>query len=175
MRNATNRFFGISRLAVLLLSVGAFLLAADAATAQSLTDITDLFTGGTTTTPTSDDTSDDPGTSAPSGTRQTTITNQFTAATGGSIQTRRPGLWVQQGIAVHNGDTSFFTGVPEEEPNFFRDTFNQVFTQLATIIQDMLTGLNTLINASSGSTSGTAWVPIPNAATSGQGQRVTIQ
>jgi hypothetical protein len=165
----------MSLLAVVLISAGGFLLAADAASAQ-LPDLPSLL-GDDSTTTTGDGTDDEPGTTAPTGGRQTTITNQFNSATGGSISERRPGIWIQQGIAVHNGDTSFFTGVPEDEPGFFRDTFNQIFTQLATIIQDMLTGLNLLITSSSGNTTpgGTAWVPIPNAATSGQGQRVTIQ
>ena len=179
-------------LVLALTAIGAVLLMADSASAQ-LPQIPGITTGGgtttpptgggTTTPPTGGGTGDEgvPGTTPPSGTRQTTITNQFTSATSGSIQQRRPGLWIEQAIAVHGGDTSFFTGVPEEPPNFFRDTFNQVFTQISQVIQGLLDGLNTLITAGQGSggggsgTQNPAWVPIPNAATSGQGQSVTIQ
>ena len=170
-------------LVLALTAIGAVLLMADSASAQ-LPQIPGITTGGgTTTPPTTGGTGDEgvPGTTPPSGTRQTTITNQFTSATSGSIQQRAPGLWIEQAIAVHGGDTSFFTGVPEEPPNFFRDTFNQVFTQIATVIQDLLNKLSMLITAGQGSggggsgTQNPAWVPIPNAATSGQGQSVTIQ
>ncbi|MBN2560756.1 MAG: hypothetical protein JXQ75_07495 [Phycisphaerae bacterium] len=112
-----------------------------------------------------------------SGTRQTIITNQFNAATAGLIQERRPGLWVQQGIAVHQGSTTFFTGVPDEEPNFFRDTFNQVVTDIVSVIQGAMDGLNLLVQnlfRSGGSSGGGVYIPIQNAATTGQGTRVPI-
>jgi hypothetical protein len=168
-------------LVLALTAIGAVLLMADSASAQ-LPQIPGITPGeGTTPPATGEEGGGVPGTTPPSGTRQTTITNQFTSATSGSIQQRAPGLWIEQAIAVHGGDTSFFTGVPEEPPNFFRDTFNQVFTQIATVIQDLLNGLSMLITAGQGSggggsgTQNPAWVPIPNAATSGQGQSVTIQ
>lgn len=138
-----------------------------------------LQTGGQPTTPTTGQT---PTTQTPtqvptSGTRQTIITNQFASNSAGALQARRPGLWLQQAIAVNGGDTSFFTGVPEEEPNFFVDTFNQVFSQITTVIQGLLDGINTLVQntlrpgGAAGTGGGTAFTP----ATTGQGTQNPIQ
>ena len=42
----------------------------------------------------------------PSGnTRQPIVSDQFNTTSGGALQLRRPGLYVQQGIAVQNGGT----------------------------------------------------------------------
>jgi len=171
------------------------LIATSAAQAQisNLQDIIQnlLQTGGQTTTPTQtttqtptqtttgtgSTTEDGMPTTPPTGTRQGTITNQFTASSAGAIQARRPGLWLQQATAINGGDTSFFTGVPEEQPNFFVDTFNQIFTQMTTVIQGLLDGINTFVQntlkpgGTTGTGGGTAFTP----ATTGQGTQNPIQ
>ena len=82
----------------------------------------------------------------PSGnTRQTLITNQFTTVTNGSLQLRRPGNWVGQGIAVANGSAGFFDGGEiVEEPNFFSETFDMIVLQILDMITQMIQGLNLL-------------------------------
>ena len=111
--------------------------------------------------------------------RQPIITNQFSAATGGAINARRPGLYVQQGIAVQQGDTDFFTGVPEQLPSFFADTVDLILTDVLDLIQNVLTGLDLFIKSliGSGSPAGgqPAFVPIQDAATSGQGTSVRTE
>ncbi len=118
-----------------------------------------------------------PGTAPVSG-RQPIVTNQFTAATGGAIQNRRPGLYVQQGIAVHEGTTGFFTGVPDEPPNFLRDTLEQILFEAFDVIQGFMDGIQLFISSLTGQSSGSsgraAFVPISNAATTGQGTTVQI-
>lgn len=77
-------------------------------------------------------------------TRQPIVTDQFNTTSGGALQLRRPGLYVQQGIAVQNGGTGFFDGEEEVAPHSFigqlvRDIF---VTILDTINQalSLLTG-----------------------------------
>jgi hypothetical protein len=116
----------------------------------------------------------------PVGGRQTTITSetQFTAATGGAIGARRPGLWVQQAIAEHNGQLDIPGDVPEEEPSFFRSTFELIIEDILVFISDMLSGLDFLVGSLAnvgGSTGQPAFIPISNATTSGQGTSVPIQ
>ncbi len=122
------------------------------------------------------DPQDGPGTTPATG-RQPTVTNQFTTATGGAIQNRRPGLYVQQGIAVHEGNMGFFTGVPDEPPNFLRDTMEQIMFEIFDVIQGFMDGIQLFINSLTGQ-SGTpgqaAFVPIQNAATTGQGTTTQI-
>jgi hypothetical protein len=112
--------------------------------------------------------------------RQPTISadGQFTTTGVGALQERAPGIYVQQGIAVQQGDTSFFTGVSEEAPNFFRETFDIIAMDLMTLISDMLSGLNFLITSilqPGGATQAQpAFIPISNAATTGQGSTIPI-
>ncbi len=120
---------------------------------------------------------DGPGTTPVSG-RQPTVTNQFTAATGGAIQNRRPGLYVQQAIGVHGGNTSWFTGVPDEAPNFFRDTMEQIMQEIFNVVQGLMDGIQLFVSSLAGQTSTpgqAAFVPIQNAATTGQGTSTQIQ
>ncbi len=162
------------------LAAGIILATTTPASAQlgsssGLQDLLDSFLNGNTTT--SSSTTTQSGTTAISGnTRQTLITNQFSSTSAGSLQSRRPGLWIQQSIAVHNGSLDSFTGIPEETPNFFRDTFNQLFDETAGIISNILTGINTLVTSlfNGGGGGGSSFVPIDNAATSGHGTTQTI-
>jgi len=166
------------------LAAGMVLASAAPANAQlgsssQLQDLLDSFLSGNTTTSSSTTNPRGTTTSVVSGnTRQTLITNQFSSTSAGSLQARRPGLWIQQGIAVSNGATDFFTGVPDEEPNFFRDTFDQMFEETAKVISQILTGINTfvtsLFNGGGGGGGGSSFVPINNAATSGHGTTHTI-
>ncbi len=122
--------------------------------------------------------SDEPGTTPIDG-RQPTVDNQFTTTSGGALQQRRPGLYVRQGIAVHDGDTSFFTGVPEEQPNFFRDTFDLLLEDaFFTPIQDFLEAFNFFIQSLSGSSGGSGgitFIPPANSVTTWQSGSVSVQ
>ncbi len=164
-------------------AAGIVLASAAPASAQlgsssQLQDLLDSFLSGNTTTSSSTTTGQGTTTSGISGnTRQTLITNQFTSTAAGSLQARRPGLWIQQSIAVSNGATDYFTGVPDEEPNFFRDTFDQMFEETANVISQILTGINTFLTSlfnGGSSGGGSNFVPIDNAATSGHGTTHTI-
>lgn len=121
------------------------------------------------------------GGTAPATGRQPTISaeGQFTSTGAGALQERRPGIYIQQGIALHQGDTSFFTGVPEEAPNFFRDTFDMLAADIMTLISDMLSGLNFLITSlvqpGGAAPAQAAFIPISNPLTTGQGTTITIQ
>ena len=81
----------------------------------------------------------------PSGnTRQPIVTDQFNTTSGGALQQRRPGLYIQQGIAVQNGGTGFFDGEEEVAPHsFIGELVRDIFvTILDTINQalSLLTG-----------------------------------
>jgi hypothetical protein len=174
---------GSSILPLLAVALLVFLMPSPAqAQVSNLQDLIQNLLGqtGTTSTPTgttSTSTGQTPTSVPTSGTRQTIITNQFTSATGGAIASRRPGLWVEQSIAVHQGDTSFFTGVPAEQPNFFKSTFDQIFAQLTTVTQGLLDAINTFVQntfkpgGSTGGGGGTPFTP----ATTGQGTQNPIQ
>jgi hypothetical protein len=141
---------------------------------------TGTTTTGTPTTGTTGQEQEGPGTTAPTGTRQTVVTNQFTSATGAGIQQRRPGLWVEQGIAEHEGTLEIPGDVPAEEPNFFRQTFDQMFQNVLGLFSNILTavdGLVTSLGSSSsggGGTSTITFVPPPNASTTWQSGSQTI-
>ncbi len=112
--------------------------------------------------------------------RQTLITSetQFTAATGGVIGSRRPGLWIQQAIALHNGQLDIPGDVPEHLPSFLRSTFDLIIEDILVFFSDILSGLDLLIGSLAnigGATGPAAFVPISNAATTGQGTSVPIQ
>lgn len=135
-------------------------------------------TGTTTATGTTSTTEQQVGTTPLTG-RQSTISNQFTAATGGAISLRRPGLWVQQGIAEHEGALDIPGDVPEEPPNFFRDTFDLMAQNVLDLFSGILDGVNGLITAfrssgSGGNNSTVTFVPPPNATTTWQSTPQTI-
>ncbi len=121
------------------------------------------------------------GGTAPATGRQPTISaeGQFTSAGAGALQGRRPGVYIQQGIAVNQGDMTFFTGVPEEAPDFFRETFDMIAQDLMTLFSDMLSGLNFLITSlvqpGGAAPAQAAFIPISNPLTTGQGTTITIQ
>ena len=136
-------------------------------------------TTDTTTTATTTATDDQVGTTPLTG-RQSTISNQFTAATGGSIGARRPGLWVQQGIAEHEGALDIPGDVPEEQPGFFKSTFDMLAQNVIDLFSGILGGVDGLItslrSAGTGSSSTTTtFVPPPlNATTTWSSTQQTI-
>ena len=71
------------------------------------------------------------------------------------------------------------SGVEEEPPNFFKDTFDQISMSLLGVLSGLLDGINALISNFSGSGSSTpgqaAFIPISNATTTGQGTTVQIE
>lgn len=116
---------------------------------------------------------DGPGTSAPTGGRQPIIQNQFTTTSGGALQIRRPGLYIQQGIAVQNGQGNF-SGVPEEELGWVRETADNIALDFINVFTDLFGMLDTLIGSINPGSGSAAFVPISNAATTGQGTSVPI-
>jgi hypothetical protein len=109
------------------------------------------------------------------------ITNSLDSVNREGLSNRSPGIWIQNAQAVANGDTEFFTGVPEEEPNFFRATFNEIFTIFTDTFSAIITGANVLIAANTGippidgGMNGTGVGMIPNSATTGAGTTTTLQ
>lgn len=142
-----------------------FLMSGNSAAAQD--------NGGIPTTP------DEPGTTPPTDGRQPIVTNQFDTTGAGAIQLRRPGLYIQQGIAINGGDDSYFTGVPEEQPNFFRDTFDKLLEDaLFTPISDLLSAFNFFIQSlstGSGGQGGITFIPPGNSVTTWQSGSVPVQ
>lgn len=193
MQNGTEsrsvRRRGLGRFLVVGVATAAFVLAAETngqALAQSV-DATDLLEsflqanqGSQTnqTTQTTQTAESEVGTTPLTDTRQTTVTNQFTAATGGAIQLRRPGLWVQQGIAEHSGAMTFSGDVPEETPNFFKSTFDQMNFAFMDVVSGLFTMIDSFISSfrgsGGGSSSGTVFVGPPNGVTTWQGTSQTI-
>ncbi len=76
----------------------------------------------------------------PSGnTRQPIVTDQFNTTSGGALQLRRPGLYVQQGIAVQNGGAGFIDGGEIVAPHsFIGQTIRDIFTIIIDSINDAL-------------------------------------
>ena len=76
----------------------------------------------------------------PSGnTRQPIVTDQFNTTSGGALQLRRPGLYVEQGIAVQNGGAGFFDGGEIVDPHsFIGQTIRDIFTIIIDSINDAL-------------------------------------
>ena len=116
---------------------------------------------------------DGPGTTAPTGGRQPIVQNQFTTTSGGALQLRRPGLYIQQGFAVQNGQGSF-PGAPEEEPSWVRQTTDTIALDFINVFTDLFGALNAIIGSINPSSGSAAFVPISNAATTGQGTSVPI-
>ena len=115
----------------------------------------------------------------PSNTRQPIVTNQFSTTTSGALHERAPGLYIQQAIAVNQGTASFWDGGPEPEISFFRETFEEMFQMFIDEFSNILTSLDLFISMlsglPSGSTSPDTFIPISNAATTGQGTTVQIE
>ncbi len=113
--------------------------------------------------------------------RQPTITNQFTTTTGGALQARRPGLFVQQGIAEVQGQSTLLTGDIPDQNRFFHDTAVLVFQNILDSILRFMSNLNfasSLGNLGSlfGTTGGTTGLGgIPNPMTTGPGTSIQIQ
>lgn len=90
-----------------------------------------------------------------SGGRQPLITNVFGTTTGGALQNRRPGLEIQQAIAIHNGDDSSFDGnVTEEPPTFIEDTVQQMLLAVFDGFTQILDGIGFLISGTGGDLTG---------------------
>lgn len=141
---------------------------------------TDGLTGdtgdGTTTTPTTTTTTGAMG-------RQPLTTELRNVGREG-LNNRRPGQWIQNAIAVHNGTDEFITGdVPEETPNFFRETFDTIAMDSLDLFSTILTAFNGLLSAGTGlptiggtdDGNGGTTTTIPNPATTGAGTTTPIQ
>lgn len=151
---------------------------------QSVTNLIQQFLQGAGTTQQTTGTTTSQPTEGPTGTtplkgRQSTISNQFTAATGGGIATRRPGLWVEQGIAEHNGTLDIPGDYTPPPHSFFRQTFDMMAQDVLTLFSNILTGVDTLITSAGSSSGGggsstITFVPPPNASTTWQSAQQTI-
>jgi len=67
------------------------------------------------------------------GTRQPIVENQFTTTTGGALQARAPGNYIQQAVAVQEGELIIPGEVPDDTP-WVRETFDLLFLQFVDII-----------------------------------------
>ncbi|MCK6483591.1 MAG: hypothetical protein HUU22_05680 [Phycisphaerae bacterium] len=167
-----NRFrqFARTPLFLVLVCVAVLGLSSRAADAQTtgldqagLNDLQSLInqaTGGTTTTGTTD-TTDRFGTTQATGdtttngtigagSRTPIVSNNFTAHRAGGIQERRPGLQIQQAIAINQGRTNPFTNTePVGEPGFFRVAFQEIIRSILGGISDGISGLNLASSLSS--------------------------
>lgn len=155
----TPLFLGLACVATL----GLLSRAADAQTTGldqvGLNDLQSLInqaTGGTTTTGTTDTTNrfgttqtggtDTTGATTGTigeGSRTPIVSNNFTAHRAGGIQERRPGLQIQQAIAINQGRSNPFTNTePVGEPGFFRMAFQEIIRSILGGISDGISGLN---------------------------------
>jgi hypothetical protein len=150
-------------IAVCLIACGVVMMPASSALAQD----------DTTTTPADDE----PGTTPVSG-RQPIVENQFTTTSTGSLSERRPGLYVQQGIAAHNGELEYLTGdVPDEELSFYAGLFNDTMLNVIDMFGGILEGFQNLLSifsGGSGNSSGLTFVLPSNAVTSWSNQSTTL-
>ncbi len=129
MSTSMRRFVGRSAVAAACVAVMA-LVAAPLIQAQLIPPTTD---------PT------DPQDQAPTGNeRQPTISGdaQFTTLTTGALQNRAPGNYVQQGLAVNNGNLNMFDGNVVDSPNFIGETFEMIMVDILEIISQFLSSLN---------------------------------
>ena len=140
---------------------------------------TNGITTGTTTPTTSQPSTGTGGTRVPA-----VITNQFTTVTGAALQTRRPGNFVQQGIAMHEGKITLPGTGEVETPGFLLDTAQKISEAIIQQLQGALTAVNTGISALSGAnftstgtttTSPTTPTTITNPATTGAGTSTPIE
>lgn len=120
------------------------------------------------------------------------VQNQFTAHRGSAVAARRPGLQLQQALAIHTSDTNFISNTtPIDNNTFFRNAFEQLiltiiesFTQGASSFGTSglgglnsltgLTGLSGLFNTTATPNQQTTITPIQNATTTGQGASTTL-
>lgn len=126
-------------------------------------------TGGTTTGGTTTDGSTGTTTGAPS-----IVGNQFTTTSGGALQDRAPGLFIQQAIGVQNGSVELSGNGPAVEPNFFRDTAQGVFDEILNSINDIITAINAGLGAITGLPGSGGTPTIINPATTGTGTTTPI-
>ena len=181
-RDSIIRFVRVLPLIAVLAAVA---LPASRAAAQTIdiSDITDIIDSplfGTTTQDGGTTPSDDgqPGTTPITG-RQPTVDNQFATTSGGALNDRRPGLYVQQGIASTSGALSMIDGtVPEEPLSFFAETFNGIYMNVFDIFSGILGVFNSFVDglsAGGGSSGSLTFVPPPNnAATTWESSSQTI-
>jgi len=139
-------------------------------------------TGTTTDTGTDDGTGTgdgsgtDGGTGAPTERVPQVVGNQFTTVQGGSLQARRPGLWIQQGIAFRATGEPALSGDVPNEPSFFKETLLLMFEEVVNSINDFFDTINLgLAFDDILGGGGSGLTPIPNAATTGQGTSTPIQ
>jgi|CXWL01.1.fsa_nt_gi hypothetical protein len=136
--------------------------------------------GGITQTPTTPTTTQPTTPGTGTGVRQPTITGetQFNTASGGALGLRRPGIYIQNAMAVQGDTNEFIDGSAVQEPdNFYKSTFDQialgVIDQFTSLIEslNLLSGLGGLAGTGTGST-GTS--TISNPATTGAGTTTTL-
>ncbi len=77
-------------------------------------------------------------------TRQPIVQNQFTTTSGGALQARAPGIYVQQGIRVQTGEFDPFTGDAVREPGFIAETVEMLWLQVIDILISIIDSLNLL-------------------------------
>ena len=138
---------------------------------------TGTTTGGTTTGGTTTGGSTTGGTTGGTEQAPSIVQNQFTTTSTGALHQRAPGLFIRQAIALQNGDLEL-SGTPAPvEPNFLRDTANQVALAIIDSFQNILDTLNTAIGALGGlsTTGGTGTSTISNPTTTGAGTTTPIQ
>jgi hypothetical protein len=128
-------------------------------------------------------------TTQPAGERQPAIiTNQFNTTSGGSLNERRPGLMIQQAIALNQG-TDILTGDIPPDDTFFQDTFYMIFEAIIDGVSNFLQTLNLastfgdfdlpFLDGGLGDGLGNGdstpdMVTIPNSTTTGQGNTTTV-
>lgn len=137
-----------------------------------------ITTGGTT-----------PGGTTPSTTggqrTPSIVSNQFTANSAGALSQRRPGLMLQQSIALQNGQLTL-PGTPGPtlpfNGNFLQDTLDKVGLAIIGVFRNLLNTANTALGAASGlssltgtTTSTSSTSTISNPSTTGAGTTTSIQ
>lgn len=75
-------------------------------------------------------------------TRQPIVTNQFTTTSGGALQQRRPGIWVQNGMAVQAGTLTIPGDAQPEPRSWYLDTLEQIFQAILDELTAFLQTLN---------------------------------
>ncbi len=141
MKTSMRRVVGLSAVAAACLAVTA-LVAVPLIQAQLIPPIVP---------PTDPTDPTDPPDQDPTGNeRQPTISGdgQFTTLTSGALQNRAPGNYIQQGIAVNNGNLNMFDGNVVDNPSFIGETFEMIMLDILEIINQFLSLINPLISGS---------------------------